>query len=87
MLFRSNEIPQLFKHGRLQSVAALVGASIYLGLLHLAWFKDSRSALVAVAITVALRLSALWQGTTLPKPHWLHTGNWTLPHTGEHDRP
>ncbi len=81
-----NEIPQLFKHGRLQSAAALVGASIYLLLLHVAWFSDSRSALIAVAITVALRLSALWQGTTLPKPHWLHTGNWKVPQSGEHRR-
>ena len=46
-----------------------------------------RSALIAVAITVGLRLSALWQGTTLPKPHWLHTGNWKVPPTGEHRRP
>lgn len=82
-----NEIPQLFKHGRLQSVAALVGASAYIGLLHLGWTSDSRSALIAVAITVGLRLSALWQGTTLPKPHWLHTGNWKVPPTGEHRRP
>ena len=82
-----NEIPQLFKHGRLQSAAALVGASIYLGLLHLGWTSDSRSALIAVTITVLLRLSALWQGTTLPRPHWLHTGNWRAASTDEHHRP
>ena len=82
-----NEIPQLFKHGRLQSVAALFGASIYLGLLHIESISDSRAAVIAVTITVLLRLSALWQGTTLPRPHWLHTGNWKAISTDEHHRP
>jgi uncharacterized membrane protein YeiH len=74
-----NEIPQLFKHGRLQAVAALFGATIYLGLLHFELTSDSRAAAIAVVVTVALRLTALWQGTTLPRPHWLQTGNWKVP--------
>lgn len=82
-----NEIPQLFQHGRLQAVAALCGATIYLGLLHFEVTGDARAAAISVVITVALRLTALWQGTALPRPHWLETGSWKAPRSGEHRRP
>ena len=74
----TNEIPNLFKHGRLHAVAAIVGAVLYLGLLALG-APDAISAGAAVIVIVTLRLTALWGGAALPRPHWLDTGKWRVP--------
>jgi uncharacterized membrane protein YeiH len=72
------EIPELFKHGRLHATAALAGAAVYLGLLRLG-ANDGVCVGVSVFVIVALRLTALWGGAALPKPHWLDTGRWRVP--------
>ncbi len=73
-----NEIPALFKHGRLLATAAFAGAAVYLGLRELG-VNDVVCVGVAAALIVALRLTALWGGAALPRPHWLNTGNWRAP--------
>ena len=72
------EIPTLFKHGRLLATAAFAGAAAYLALRALD-VSEPICAAVAVVIIVALRLTALWGGASLPRPHWLDTGNWRAP--------
>jgi uncharacterized membrane protein YeiH len=72
------EIPTLFKHGRLLATAAFAGAAAYLALRALD-VTDAICVGVAVVIIVALRLTALWGGASLPRPHWLDTGNWRAP--------
>ena len=72
------EIPTLFRHGRLHATAALAGAFAYLGLRKLEMVEPV-SVAIAVTLIVALRLTALWGGATLPRPHWLDTGKWKVP--------
>ena len=72
------EIPALFRHGRMHATAALVGAFAYLGLRKME-VAEPVSAGIAVTLIVALRLSALWGGATLPRPHWLDSGKWRVP--------
>ncbi|MFI5246547.1 MAG: trimeric intracellular cation channel family protein [Gemmatimonadales bacterium] len=72
------EIPALFKHGRLHATAAMVGAALYLALIR-EGVGEPLSAGAGVVAVVALRLFALWRGTTLPRPHWLQTGKWRVP--------
>jgi uncharacterized membrane protein YeiH len=73
-----NETPQLFQHGRLHATSALGGAIVYL-LLHTMGAPEGVVVVAAAAITVALRLIALWRGASLPRPHWLRTGRWRTP--------
>ncbi len=73
-----NEIPALFKHGRLLATAAFVGAAVYLA-LHAFDVTEAVCVGVSVTVIVALRLTALWGGAALPRPHWLNTGNWRAP--------
>jgi uncharacterized membrane protein YeiH len=72
------EIPALFKHGTLHATAALAGAAVYLALLRLG-VADGICVGVSVVVIVALRLTALWGGAALPRPHWLDTGKWRVP--------
>jgi len=39
-----------------------------------------------VVVAVAVRMLSVWKGTTLPRPHWLRTGNFRVP-TAEHEVP
>jgi uncharacterized membrane protein YeiH len=73
-----NEIPGLFRQGRLLATAAFAGAAAYLALR--AFDVDEPVCVgVAVVIIVALRLTALWGGAELPRPHWLDSGKWRVP--------
>jgi uncharacterized membrane protein YeiH len=69
------EIPALFKHGRLHATAAVIGAGVYLAMRKLE-MPDPICVGVSVTVIVALRLTALWGGAALPRPHWLDTGSW-----------
>jgi hypothetical protein len=40
----------------------------------------------SVSVAVGLRLYSVWQGTSLPRPHWIDTDNFRVP-TGEHRSP
>lgn len=73
-----NDIPSLFKHGRLHATAAIAGALAYLAMRALG-VNEGVNVGVSVVIIVALRLIALWGGATLPRPHWLDTGRWRVP--------
>jgi uncharacterized membrane protein YeiH len=72
------EIPALFRHGKLFATAAFAGAAIFLALTRLG-VADGICVGVSVVAIVALRLTALWGGATLPRPHWLETGRWRVP--------
>lgn len=72
------EIPSLFKHGRLQATAAFAGAAGYLALRRLE-VDEVICVSVGVTLIVVLRLTALWGGAALPRPHWLNSGNWRTP--------
>lgn len=72
------EIPALFRPGRLLATAAFAGAAVYLGLMRLG-VNDGVCVGVSVFVVVALRLTAVWGGAELPKPHWLDTGKWRVP--------
>lgn len=73
-----NDIPSLFRHGRLHATAAIAGAFVYLAMRALG-VNDGVNVAVSVVMIVALRLVALWGGATLPRPHWLDTGRWRTP--------
>lgn len=73
-----NEVPQLFQHGRLHAASALVGAVAYLVLTRFG-MREATASVLSAALIVAVRLMALWMGTALPKPHWLHTGKFQVP--------
>ena len=72
------EVPAVFQHGQLYATAAVTGAALYLVLERVAVAEPVRVG-VAVTTIVALRMFAVWRGTTLPKPHWLKTGKWRVP--------
>jgi len=75
----SSEIPIIFRGvGALHASAVFVGGVIYAALLALDVPQLIAGALGFVAI-VALRLSSIWYGFGLPKPHWLRE----LQKTGE----
>jgi uncharacterized membrane protein YeiH len=73
-----NELPALFQHGRLHATAAVAGAAGYLALRSLG-VDEVVCVSVSVALIVVLRLSALWGGAALPRPHWLDSGRWRVP--------
>jgi uncharacterized membrane protein YeiH len=73
-----NEIPALFKYGKLLATAAFAGAAVYLALRAFD-VTESVCVVVSVVVVVALRLTSLWGGAALPRPHWLHTGSWPAP--------
>jgi len=72
------EIPALFKHGRLHATAAVAGAALYLLLRELG-VAEVVCVSLSVTLIVVLRLTALWGGAALPRPHWLDTGKWRVP--------
>lgn len=78
-----NEIPVVFRHGSLYTTSALAGSIVYVVL-------EKRhvpaAVVVSVVVAVAVRMLSVWKGTTLPRPHWLRTGNFRVP-TGEHEVP
>jgi uncharacterized membrane protein YeiH len=79
----TNEVPDLFQHGRLHAISALVGAVAYLVMTRLG-MREATASVLAAGLIVLLRMLALWAGTSLPKPHWLQTGNFrvTPPESG-----
>jgi uncharacterized membrane protein YeiH len=54
-------------------------ASIKSGEVHLVMtrvgMREATASVLAAGLIVLLRMLALWAGTSLPKPHWLQTGN------------
>ncbi|MGH7710224.1 MAG: trimeric intracellular cation channel family protein [Gemmatimonadaceae bacterium] len=76
----SSEIPVIFRGvGALHASAVFIGCVGYVGLLALGANELVAGSIGFVAI-VALRLSSIWLGFGLPKPHWLRT----LQRTGEY---
>jgi uncharacterized membrane protein YeiH len=79
-----NEIPVVFRHGTtLYTTSAFASAVVFIILR-----KAHSPAAVTAAVTVGVvvRLLSVWRGATLPRPHWIHTGNYKVP-TDEHDGP
>ncbi len=77
-----NEIPVVFRHGSsLYTTSAFAGAVVFI-VLHKV--HSPLAVVASVTAAVGLRLFSVWRGTTLPRPHWIHTGNYQVP-TGEHD--
>jgi len=79
----SSEIPTVFRgSGALHASAVFVGSVVYAGLLALGMLQLVAGAL-GFAVIVALRLSSIWLGFGLPKPHWLRemqkTGEFPMP--------
>ena len=79
-----NEIPVVFRHGTtLYTTSAFAGATVFIALrsLHVPF-----AVFASVTVAVGLRLYSVWKGTTLPRPHWIHTGTFPVP-TDEHETP
>ena len=79
----SSEIPTVFRGiGALHASAVFVGSVVYAGLLALGMLQLVAGAL-GFGVIVALRLSSIWLGFGLPKPHWLRemqkTGEFPMP--------
>jgi uncharacterized membrane protein YeiH len=72
-----NEIPVTFRHGtELYTTSAFAGAIVYLLLQRV----HSPSAVIAsIGVAVGLRMYSVWKGTSLPRPHWIHTGAYPVP--------
>lgn len=76
-----NEIPVVFRHGSLYTTSALAGSIAFILLEHR---HNPSAVVVSVIVAVGVRMLSVWKGTTLPRPHWLRTGNFRVP-TGEHE--
>lgn len=67
----TNEIPGYFRHGPLYTSSAFAGAVVFVAFRPLG---NGVAVAAAVGTAVVLRLVSVFRGTTLPRPHWLHTG-------------
>lgn len=76
----TNEVPGYFRHGPLYTSSAFAGAATFVGLLP---YGNAVAVTASVSIAVLLRLISVWIGTTLPRPHWLHTGAYPVPSAGD----
>lgn len=79
----SSEIPLVFRGvGPLHATAVFIGALGYVGLIGLG-VSQLLAGSAGFALVVGLRLTSIWLGFGLPKPHWLRT----LQRTGEFPTP
>jgi hypothetical protein len=64
----SREVPQILKPGALYATLAVLGATVYV--LCVSWLGVVKevAALFAIALTIALRLLAMWRGWQGPEP-------------------
>ena len=64
-----NEIPDLFRPGALYATASLAGALAFIAALENG-LRYAPSALIGVAVVLALRLLSVRLGVTVPAPQW-----------------
>ncbi len=72
----TNDVPGYFRHGPLYTSSSFAGAVTFVLLVP---YGNTVAVTASVSVAVGLRLLSVWRGTTLPRPHWLHTGAYAVP--------
>lgn len=82
----SMEIPLVLRRGNLYATAAIIGTSVYFALVHGGLSRDI-AAIAGMVVVVAIRLSSLRWGITVPAFELSNTREYESPRAHESDEP